>query len=55
VGFYIELKMFLVGQEVLLEMINAPGMEPLCQRLVAASHLDSLDLDETVNYFEHRL
>ncbi len=49
------LQVFLVGQEGLLEVIHAPGMEHLRQRLVAASRLDPLDLDETVSYVEHRL
>jgi type II secretory pathway predicted ATPase ExeA len=49
------LQVFLVGQEQLLDMVHAPGMEHLQQRLIAASHLEPLDLDETVSYVEHRL
>jgi len=49
------LQVFLVGQEKLLDLIRAPGMEQLQQRLVAASVLEPLDLDETVDYVEHRL
>jgi type II secretory pathway predicted ATPase ExeA len=49
------LQIFLVGQEKLLDLIRAPGMEQLQQRLVAASVLEALDLDETVDYIEHRL
>ena len=49
------MQVFLVGQEHLLDMIHAPGMEHLQQRLIAASHLDPLDLEETVSYVEHRL
>ena len=49
------LQVFLVGQNGLLEMIRAPGMEHLHQRLIAASNLDPLDLDETVSYLEYRL
>ncbi|MEN8761227.1 MAG: AAA family ATPase, partial [Thiogranum sp.] len=49
------LQIFLVGQEKLLDLIRAPGMEQLQQRLVAASVLEPLDLDETVDYVEHRL
>jgi len=49
------MQVFLVGQEHLLDMIHAPGMEHLQQRLIAASHLEPLDLEETVAYVEHRL
>jgi len=49
------LQIFLVGQEKLLNLIHAPGMEQLQQRLVAAAVLEPLDLDETVDYVEHRL
>jgi len=49
------LQIFLVGQEKLLNLIHARGMEQLQQRLVAASVLEPLNLDETVDYIEHRL
>jgi type II secretory pathway predicted ATPase ExeA len=49
------LQIFLVGQEKLLDLIRAPGMEQLQQRLVAASVLEALRLDETIDYIEHRL
>ncbi len=49
------LQIFLVGQEKLLDLIHAPGMEQLQQRLVATSVLEPLNLDETVDYVEHRL
>ena len=49
------MQVFLVGQEPLLDMIHAPGMEHLQQRLIAATHLEPLDLEETVTYVEHRL
>jgi len=49
------LQVFLVGHSGLLEMIRAPGMEHLHQRLIAASNLDPLNLDETVSYLEYRL
>jgi len=49
------LQVFLVGQEKLLDMLRAPGMEHLHQRLIAASHLLPLDLDEVIDYIEHRL
>ena len=49
------LQVFLVGQEPLLDMIRAPGMEQLHQRVIAASHLEPLQLEETEAYVEHRL
>jgi type II secretory pathway predicted ATPase ExeA len=49
------LQVFLVGQEALRELVRAPGMEHLSQRIVAASHLEPLDLNDTVAYIEHRL
>lgn len=49
------LQIFLVGQEALGELVQAPGMEQLNQRIVAASHLEPLDLEETLTYIEHRL
>lgn len=49
------LQVFLLGQDPLLEIIRAPGMEQLQQRLIAASHLEPLELNETVAYVEHRL
>ncbi|MGW8310401.1 MAG: AAA family ATPase, partial [Thiogranum sp.] len=49
------LQIVLVGQERLLELIRAPGMEHLQQRLVAATSLEPLGFDETIDYIEHRL
>jgi len=49
------LQIFLIGQESLLEMVRAPGMEQLHQRLIAAAHLEPLTKAETVDYVEHRL
>ena len=49
------LQIFLLGQDPLMDMIRAPGMEQLQQRLIAASHLEPLQLSETVAYVEHRL
>ena len=49
------LQVFLLGQEPLLDMIRAPGMEQLHQRVIAASHLKPLQKDETIAYVEHRL
>ena len=49
------MQVFLLGQEKLRELINSPSMVQLRQRVVASSLLEQLDLDETVNYVEHRL
>ena len=49
------LQVFLLGQDPLMEMIRAPGMEQLHQRLIAASHLEPLQISETAAYIEHRL
>ncbi len=49
------LQICLVGQEKLLELIHSPGMEHLQQRLVAATTLEPLGYDETIDYIEHRL
>lgn len=49
------LQVFLVGQEPLMDLIRAPGLEQLHQRLIAASHIESLGLAETAAYIEHRL
>ena len=49
------LQVFLLGQQPLLELIRSPGMEQLQQRLIAASHLEPLGLDETIAYIKHRL
>lgn len=49
------LQIFLLGQNRLVDMIKAPGMEQLHQRLIAASHLEPLQLNETIAYIEHRL
>ncbi len=49
------MQMFLVGQEPLLDKIRSPGLEQLHQRLIAATHLEALTRDETIDYIEHRL
>jgi hypothetical protein len=49
------LQVFLVGQEPLMDMICAPGMEQLQQRMIAASHIKPLKFEETVAYIKHRL
>lgn len=49
------MQVFLLGQERLLDIIRSPGMEQLQQRLIAASHLEPLELPQTIAYIEHRL
>jgi general secretion pathway protein A len=49
------LQIFLLGQPELRDMIHAPAMEQLHQRIVAASHLEPLKADETEAYIKHRL
>ena len=49
------LQIFLVGQEQLRGMVYAPSMEQLHQRMIAATHLDPLDCQETEDYIKHRL
>ena len=49
------LQIFLVGQEQLREVVQAPELEQFHQRLIAACHLRPLDVAETRAYVEHRL
>ena len=49
------LQIFLVGQEQLRDMVYAPSMEQLHQRMIAATHLEPLDCQETEDYIKHRL
>ena len=46
---------FLIGQEELKTMIDAPNMEQLRQRVIASCYLRPLSGAETVSYIEHRL
>lgn len=48
-------QIFLVGQEGLRDLLRDPSLEQLHQRVLAACHLEPLDLDETRAYIQHRL
>ncbi|MEH6571406.1 MAG: AAA family ATPase [Halioglobus sp.] len=49
------LQIFLLGQPELRDLILSPQMEQVHQRIVAASHLEALELEETEAYVRHRL
>jgi putative secretion ATPase (PEP-CTERM system associated) len=49
------LQIFLLGQPELRELILSPQLEQVHQRIVAASHLEALERDETEAYVRHRL
>ncbi len=49
------LQIFLLGQPELRELLLSPELEQVHQRIVAASHLQSLECDETEAYIVHRL
>ena len=49
------LQIFLLGQPELRELILSPELEQVHQRIVAASHLESLQCEDTEAYIRHRL
>ncbi|MFV0476215.1 MAG: ExeA family protein [Parahaliea sp.] len=49
------LQIFLLGQPELRELVLRPEMEQVHQRIVAASHLNALEENETEDYIRHRL
>ncbi len=49
------LQVFLLGQSELRDLILAPEMEQVHQRIVAASHIDGLEVGEVEDYVIHRL
>lgn len=49
------LQIFLIGQEEFRNIIESPDLEQLRQRVIASSHLDVLNEDETTSYIIHRL
>jgi len=46
---------FLLGQEELKDIIQAPDMEQFRQRIIASAHLRPLKIEEVKNYIKHRL
>ncbi len=46
---------FLLGQEELKDIIQAPNMEQFRQRIIASAHLKPLSLEEVKHYINHRL
>lgn len=46
---------FLLGQEELKDIIQAPNMEQFRQRIIASAHLKPLSAEEVKNYINHRL
>ncbi len=49
------LQIILVGQRELEEKLNQPGLKQLHQRITIRYRLNTLTLDETINYIHHRL
>jgi general secretion pathway protein A len=49
------LQVFLLGQPELRDLLRDKLMEPVYQRIIAASHLNPLTEEETKNYVEYRL
>jgi putative secretion ATPase (PEP-CTERM system associated) len=49
------LQSFLVGQPELRDLMRAPTMQQLRQRIIASYHLGPMDKAETRDYIEHRL
>ncbi len=46
---------FLLGQEELKGIIQAPNMEQFRQRIIASAHLQPLSVEELEHYIKHRL
>jgi len=46
---------FLLGQEELKDIIQAPNMEQFRQRIIASAHLKPLNIEEVKSYINHRL
>jgi type II secretory pathway predicted ATPase ExeA len=49
------IQVFLLGQPELLDLVHKPGLEQFQQRVIAASKLAPLRLEETASYVQYRL
>ncbi|MFC3060249.1 ExeA family protein [Paenirhodobacter populi] len=49
------IQLILVGQPELRDIVRAPNMRQLAQRVAASFHLERLDLERVRNYIRHRL
>ena len=49
------LRMVLIGQSEIVELLSRRELRQLSQRITARNHLDGLNLDETRDYIRHRL
>jgi general secretion pathway protein A len=49
------LQIFLLGQDSLRDKVQDAALKQLLQRVIAACHLESLEVDETRDYVEQRL
>jgi type II secretory pathway predicted ATPase ExeA len=49
------LQIFLLGQPELRDIVHHKNLEPVYQRIIAASHLEALPEEDTRAYVEHRL
>lgn len=49
------LQSFLIGQPEFINILRAPQMQQLKQRVIAACHIGALDEQETKDYIAHRL
>ncbi|WP_172300538.1 ExeA family protein [Pseudoruegeria sp. HB172150] len=49
------IQLILVGQPELRDIVRAPDMRQLTQRIAASFHLDAMDADTVADYIRHRL
>jgi len=54
-GDHALLQSFLIGQPELRDLLRAPAMRQMRQRIIASYHLGPMDASETRGYVEHRL